>query len=79
MALSRFGRWALGLYPPSVPDDLRLTDIRPVGDGQSMIVPAVEIGEQDRLRLRAYQEQQHAVRDQIQESLASRELREREG
>lgn len=64
--LSKFGRWALGLYPPSIPSDLRLTDIRPLDAGHSQIVPKVEIREEDRRRLRAYQQEQHAIRDELQ-------------
>lgn len=71
---SRFGRWALGLYPPFAPADLRLTDVRPVESGLSQIVAKVEITDADRRLLQEFQRQQHATRDTITESMLARDL-----
>lgn len=72
--LSRFGRWALGLYPPFAPGDLRLIDVRPSEHGLSEIVSKVEISESDRRMLQEFQRQQHDTRDTLQESMLAREL-----
>lgn len=72
--LSRFGRWALGLYPPSVPADLRLTDVQAVNGEHSQIVAKVEITDADRRRFQAYQQQQHATRNQLGILISEREV-----
>lgn len=78
MNLSRFGRWALGLYPPSIPADLRLTDVRPMDAGSSQIVSRVEMRDVDRQRLQEYQQQQHATRNELGALVGERETIEAE-
>lgn len=74
--LSRFGRWALGMYPPFTPADLRLTDVRPVEHGLTEIRSVVEIPEADRRMLQEFQQQQHETRETLQESMLAREIEE---
>lgn len=74
--LSRFGRWALGMYPPFTPADLRLTDVRPVEHGLSEIRAVVEITEADRRMLQEFQAAQHETRETLQESMLAREIEE---
>lgn len=75
--LSRFGRFVLGLYPPFSPEDLRLTDVEPPrDDGLSSIISKVGMSDADRARQQAYQQQQHATRNQLQESEFARESAE---
>ena len=71
---ARFGRWALGLYPPSAPADLRLTDVRASGEGLTQIVSAVELSAHDRERIQTYQQRQHEARNTLQEMQMAREL-----
>jgi hypothetical protein len=78
MLLSRFGRFVLGLYSPFTPEDLRLTDVTPSIGGLSQITSRVGMSEADQQRLAGYQQQQHDIRDQLQESLSARELAEME-
>lgn len=78
MLLSRFGRFLLGLYPPFSPEDLRLTDIEPSPSGLTRITSKVGMSETDRRRQEEYQQQQHATRDQLQESNMAREIAEQE-
>lgn len=73
MLLSRVGRFVLGLYPPFSPEDLRLTDTAPTPDGGTQITSSVEIAETDRAHQEAYQQQQHAMRDELQKSMLARE------
>lgn len=74
--LSRWGRWALGMYPPFTPADLRLTDVQPVEHGLTEIRSVVEITEADRRMLQEFQQQQHEMRDTLQESMLAREIEE---
>lgn len=74
--LSRWGRWALGMYPPFTPADLRLTDVRPVEHGLTEIRSVVEITETDRRMLQEFQTAQHEMRDTLQESMLAREIEE---
>lgn len=75
--LTRFGRWALGLYPPSVPVDLRLTDVRPVESGLSQIHSTrVALTDADRSRLQRYQQRQHDTRNELTELIGDRETLE---
>jgi hypothetical protein len=76
--LSRLGRWALGLYPPAVPTDLRLTEIRPTDAGLSQIVSKVEIPASVMAKLRTYQQRQHDTRGRLQEMIQEREMIEME-
>lgn len=79
--LSRFGRWALGMYPPFAPadlrlTDLRLTDVRPTEHGLTQIVSKTEMSEADHCMLQEFQRQQHATRETVQESMLAREIAE---
>lgn len=64
--LSKFGRWALGLYGPSTPDDLRLTDAVVLETGRTEIRPNVTIPAERAKRLAARQERQHARIQELQ-------------
>lgn len=72
--LEHVGRWALGLYEPSVPPDLRLTETRPADSGLTQIVSQVEIPPDRRERLRGYQQRQHDQRSELQELITAGEL-----
>ncbi len=74
--LSRFSRWALGMYPPFTPAELRLTDVKPVEVGLSQLVSKVELTEADRAMLLEFQKLQHATREALQESMLAREIEE---
>lgn len=65
-ALSRFGRWALGLYGPSVPDDLRVTDAVILDTGYTEVRPRVTLPADRARRLAARQERQHARLNELQ-------------
>jgi hypothetical protein len=78
MLLSRFARFALGLYSPFTPDDLRLTDVEPSPLGVARITSKVGMSDHDHKRQEAYQQQQHATRDQLQDSVLAREIAEME-
>lgn len=78
MNLSQLGRWALGLYPPSIPADLRLTDVRPMDAGLSQITSKVEMRDVDRQRLQEYQQRQHDTRNELGVMTGEREIIEAE-
>ena len=72
--LTGLSRWALGLYQPSVPADLRLTETGQSESGLTPIVSAVEIPAERRERLRHYQQRQHDRRSELQEYIVARDV-----
>lgn len=76
--LGSFSRWALGLYQPSVPADLRLTELGSSSSGLTPIVSAVEIPPERLERIRGYQQRQHDRRGELQELMGAREIAEHE-
>ena len=64
--LERVARWALGMYPPSVPDDIRLTDVRSMDAGRSEIVGRVTMSLEDAAKIRRHQERHHGISDHLQ-------------
>lgn len=73
-ALSRFGRWALGLYGPAVPDDLRLTDTEILDTGHTEVRPRVQLPADRARRLAARQERQHARLNELQHFVGETEI-----
>lgn len=76
MSLRNSLRWALGMYNPAAPDDLRLTEIGPVTEGVTEVISNPVIPEERRRKLIARQERQHLRRNQIMLAFGEAELEE---
>lgn len=73
-ALSRFGRWALGLYGPAVPDDLRLTEATILDSGHTEVRPKVQIPVERTRKLAARQQRQHDRLNELQAIVGETEI-----
>lgn len=77
--LSRFGRWALGLYMPAIPEDLQITETAVQDDGRTKVISTPPIPPDRRKRLEARQERQHERLNELQVYVAEREIAEAGG
>ena len=77
MKLIEFGKWALGMYPPSTPEDLRITDtISTPGVEFTQIHSTPEIPKERKARLISRQARQHQRRNEALEVLGYLELQD---
>jgi hypothetical protein len=63
--LDRLGRWALGLYEPSAPPDLRLTETPLTSQGLTPIISKVPIPDVRRSELQRLQQRAHDRGNQL--------------